>query len=194
MPHLYESANASLEEFRLEMNRINNLSNPSELDKFKLYFLIRVCDLAALIKQQCTITERWEEVYLVGQIYIVINESIKKIIGFAPKESKSNFCGNPNSLWIKIKPFIEPQFQTEYNGITNALVAFVKADNLQNFIKSERSLSVHSCTNEDELDAIKLFRYLANRNTQLAFNILIAYFMLLNKISVFLSKVTNDKQ
>lgn len=77
----------------LKWNEEDNASN--EFIKFGLYISMLGSDFAVLIKQYMVANQCWEEILIAQQLYIKINESVKKIIGFETN-------GSTKSYWIKI--------------------------------------------------------------------------------------------
>lgn len=181
---MFRAAEAGLEDFRLKMNSYNHKKSLSHLENCHLYILCMICNACSLIKNYCLCDQRWEEIFITGNIYVLINESIKKIIGF-----KSKNGGRKQSLFDLISVEIDEYYRFELDSIKSEFIKFADDDNLQSIIKNERNVSVHF---DEDLDALNLFRFQVSRNAQQAFNQFIAWFALMYSLNTFISKILEN--
>lgn len=181
---MFRAAEAGLEDFRLKMNSYNHKKSLSHLENCHLYILCMICNACSLIKNYCLCDQRWEEIFITGNIYVLINESIKKIIGF-----KSKNGGRKQSLFDLISVEVDEYYRLELDSIKSEFIKFADDDNLQSIIKNERNVSVHF---DEDLDALNLFRFQVSRNAQQAFNQFIAWFALMYSLNTFISKILEN--
>lgn len=181
---MFRSAEAGLDDFRLKMNSYNHKKSLSQLENCHLYILCMICNACSLIKNYCLCDQRWEEIFITGNIYILINESIKKIIGFQSKNG-----GRKQSLFDLISVEIEGSYRFELDSIRSEFIKFADDDKLQSIIQNERNVSVHF---DENLNALNLFRFQVNRNTQQAFNHFISWFTLMYSLNMFISKISGN--
>ena len=181
---MFRSAEGGLEDFRLVMNNYNHKESLSPIENFHLYILCMLCNACSIIKSYCLCDQRWEEVFITGNIYILINESIKKIIGFKSKNGTRK-----RSLSDLISIELNDAQMAEFNSIKNEFINFADDENLQNTIQNERNTAVHF---DDDLNALNLFRFQANRYASLSFNHFIKWFSLMDVLNAFLSKNSNN--
>lgn len=182
--NMFRSAEGGLEDFRLVMNNYNHKESLSAIENCHLYILCMLCNACSIIKSYCLCDQRWEEVFITGNIYILINESIKKIIGFKSKNGTRK-----RSLSDLISIELNDAQMAEFNSIKNEFINFADDENLQNTIQNERNTAVHF---DDDLNALNLFRFQANRDASLSFNHFIKWFSLMNILNAFLSKNSNN--
>lgn len=177
---MFRAAEGGLEDFRSVMNYYNRKTSLSTIENCHLYILCILCNACSLIKNYCLCDQRWEEVYITGNIYTLINESIKKIIGFKRKNGT-----RPLSLCDKLSLVILASSKEEFNSLRDELINYADNEVIQKIIQNERTMSVHF---DENLDAINLFRFQSGRNAQQAFNHFILWFSLLHKFHAFISK------
>lgn len=178
--NLFRSAEAGLEDFRLVMNSYNHKLSLSPIENCQLYILCMLCNACSIIKNYCLCDQRWEEVFITGNIYILINESIKKIIGFKCKNGSRK-----QSLFDLISVEIDESYRFELDSIKNEFIKFADDEKLQSIIQNERNVSVHF---DENLDALNLFQFQVSRNAQQAFNHFISWFALMYSLNAFISK------
>lgn len=181
---MFRAAEAGLDDFRLKMNSYNHKKSLSQLENCHLYILCMICNACSLIKNYCLCDQRWEEIFITGNIYILINESIKKIIGFKGKNG-----GRKQSLFDLISIEIDGSYRFELDSIKSEFIKFADDDKLQSIIQNERNVSVHF---DDNLDALNLFRFQVSRNAQQAFNHFISWFALMYSLNAFISKISEN--
>ena len=182
--NLFRSAEGGLEDFRLVMNNYNHKESLSPIENFHLYILCMLCNACSIIKNYCLCDQRWEEVFITGNIYILINESIKKIIGFKSKNGTRK-----QSLCDIISMELNDAQMAEFNSIKNEFINFADDENLQKTILNERNTAVHF---DDDLNALNLFRFQSKRDARLSFNLFIIWFYLMNALNAFISKHLNN--
>lgn len=181
---MFRAAEAGLDDFRVKMNSYNHKKSLTQLENCHLYILCMICNACSLIKNYCLCDQRWEEIFITGNIYILINESIKKIIGFQNKKG-----GRKQSLFDLISVEIEGSYRFELDSIKSEFIKFADDDKLQSIIQNERNVSVHF---DENLNALNLFRFQVNRNAQQAFNHFISWFALMNSLNAFISKISGN--
>lgn len=182
--NLFRSAEGGLEDFRLVMNNYNHKESLSAIENCHLYILCMLCNACSIIKNYCLCDQRWEEVFITGNIYILINESIKKIIGFKSKNGTRK-----QSLCDIISMELNDAQMAEFNSIKNEFINFADDENLQKTILNERNTAVHF---DDDLNALNLFRFQSKRDARLSFNLFIIWFYLMNALNAFISKHLNN--
>lgn len=182
---LLSSSIQAIEETRIQINLLvehPTLFNISkELSQFDLFISMLVCDFNVATKLYCQANQRWEQIFLVKQIYTMMNESTKKIIGYPSTNSKPNY-------WEKaVKPFAyqnEAELLEEYELITKELREYSKED-FQREIQKVRGYAVHY---EESLDSLALFNELNSVNLEETFKFLIEWAKLIERMSQFLNK------
>lgn len=177
--NMFRAAEGGLNDFRLVMNSYNKKNSLSSIENCHLYILCMLCNACSLMKNYCLCDQRWEEIYISGNIYILINESIKKIIGFKGKNGLRK-----KSLLDQISKDISKQHKKYFETLRKDFSDFADDDKLQYIIQNQRNISIHF--NED-LNALNLFRFQVRRNAQVAFNHLIKWFSLMYKFNALLS-------
>lgn len=177
--NMFRAAEGGLNDFRLAMNSYNHKDSLSSIENCHLYILCMLCNACSLIKYYCLCDQRWEEIYISGNIYVLINESIKKIIGFKGKNGLRK-----KSLMDQISRDISKQHKNNFENLKKDFSDFADNDELQSLIQNERNTSIHF---EDDLNALNLFRFQAGRNTQAAFNHFIKWFSLMHEFNALLS-------
>lgn len=189
---MFRAAESGLEDFRIRMNLYNHKENLSVLENCHLYILCTLCNACSLIKNYCLCDQRWEEVFITGNIYVLINESIKKLVGFPPKEEskKINRCGSKRGFYCDfINDNITQNQRKEFDEVRNSLTNFADNKEIQELINGERNMSIHF---DDNLDALNLFRTQSCRNTQQAFDYFILWFGLMCKLNYFIIQAINN--
>lgn len=182
--NLFRSAEGGLEDFRLVMNNYNHKVSLSPIENCHLYILCMLCNACSILKNYCLCDQRWEEVFITGNIYILINESIKKIIGFKSKNGTRK-----RSLCDIISMELSDAQMAEFDSIKNEFINFADDENLQKTIQNERNTAVHF---DDDLNALNLFRFQANRDAHLSFKHFITWFYLMNALNAFIYKYSNN--
>jgi hypothetical protein len=182
---LLSSSIQAIEEMRIQINllvehpKVFNISK--ELSQFDLFIKMLLCDCNVVMKLFCQANQRWEQIFLVKQIYTMMNESTKKIIGYPPNSSKSTY-------WEKIvKPFAyqnEEALLNEYELITEMLKTYSR-EGFQTEISRIRNLVVH---HEETLDTITLFKEINGISVEETFQLLIKWVSLIERIVKFLNK------
>lgn len=123
--------------------------------------------------------QRWDEISIAGQIYIKMNEGLKKLIGFNEK-------GNNNSYWIKIMgKYVQNDSElfVEYTKIKDDLIVYASNKKIQDYIQSIRSISVHG---DENLDSFTQFKILNEVDIDFTFNLLLTWGNLLKRTSLFI--------
>lgn len=177
---MFRAAEGGLNDFRLVMNSYSHKASLSTVENCHLYILCMLCNACSLIKSYCLCDQRWEEIYITGNIYVLINESIKKIIGFKGKNGLRK-----KSLMDQISKDISKQYENSFGTLRKDFFDFADDDELQSFIQDERNISIHF---DDDLNALNLFSFQCQRNAQAAFNHFIKWFSLMQKFNALLSK------
>jgi len=151
-----------LEDLRILINiyfKQDKLRKSEEFSQFYLFLLVITCDVNVIRKQYCKIDQRWEEIYLIRQIYTLINESTKKIIGFGKKTVNLN---NEEAYWnIKLRMFVEqeyPNLISEFDKISTILINY-RNDEFQKELKTLRDLSVHYDDNLNTENFFNIFNW-----------------------------------
>ena len=186
--NMFRAAEGGLDDFRLVMNGYYHKVSLTPIENFHLYLLCVLCNACSLIKNYCFADHRWEEIYITGNIYILINESIKKIIGYPPKDGsqKSFRCGSKKGYFCDIiYNELNDIQKTEFEEIRESLINYANNKDIQRMKNSERNVSIHF---DDNLNAFNLFSSQIHRNAQLAFNNLIVLFSLIHKLHSFICK------
>ena len=184
---MFRAAEGGLNDFRLVMNSYNHKDSLSSIENCHLYILCMLCNACSLIKNYCLCNQRWEEIYISGNIYVLINESIKKIIGFKGKNGLRK-----KSLMDQISKDISKQHKNNFETLRKDFSDFADNDELQLLIQNERNTSIHF---EDDLNALNLFRFQVGRNAQAAFNHFIKWFSLMYDLNALLSNnLDNDTE
>ena len=179
-----------LEKLRILINNYfkqNELRKPEEFSQFYLFLLVITCDVNVIRKQYCKIDQRWEEIYLIRQIYTLINESTKKIIGFGKKTEPLN---NKEAYWNhKLRIFVEqkyPNLILEFDKISNILINY-RNDEFQKELKTLRDLSVHYDAN---LNTENFFNIFNNTNVNDPFLLFGKWLGIISVLMQFIQKIT----
>lgn len=187
---LLESSIIALERYRENINQLIRLPQkngiPIDLIQFSLYFYMVGSDFSVLQKQYCLADQRWEEIVIVQQIYVKINESLKKIIGF--DENGSN-----NSYWIKtMGTYVENNtiFESQYIELKQKLIEYAQNEEVQKIIKFNRDIAVHG---DCKLDALNQFKILNSLNADSTFKFLIEWNLFLQEITQFLAQCYEEE-
>lgn len=188
---LLSSSIQAIEETRIRINllvehpELFNISK--ELSQFDLFISMLVCDFYVAIKLYCQANQRWEQIFIVKQIYTMMNESTKKIIGYPSTNSKSSTSGKLNYWEKAVKPYAcqnEAELLEEYELITEELREYSKED-FQREIQKIRGYAVHY---EESLDSLALFNELNSLNVEETFQLLIKWANPIERMSQFLNK------
>ncbi len=127
---------------------------------------------------------RYEEIYSLRQIIVIINEGYKNLYHFV--NNNKNQVKRKNSFWIKdIGYIIEnelSEFQPEYTKITIELESFL--ENLDT-VKDVRDLSIHYDKN-----SIKVYEMMKALNQETVFHSLIKFLNIINKMFDFSRNIT----
>lgn len=132
-----------------------NIANgsPKDLDplrrlcEYSLLVGLIWLDIATAFRIYINAKHKYEVIYSVKQLVVIINEGYKKIYNFVnpDKNGNENLQNRNNSFWVKdIGTLVHkelPNLLSEYNKITNKLDSYFE----QNFdsIKFQRDLAVH---------------------------------------------------
>lgn len=177
---MFREAEECLECFRILMNKYSRKNNLTSLENAHLYILCILSNMCALIKNYCLCDQRWEEIFISGNIYVLINESIKKIIGFQNKN------GNRKRTILEIVDDEIPEnLRTIFDNLKKEFIDYADRKNLQDFIKNERNSTIHF---DEDLDAIRLFKFQVRRNPQVAFDHLTLWFILMHRLNDLIIK------
>ena len=182
---LFESSATAIEGYRENINQLIKIPKETgfstDLIQFSLYFYMIGSDFNVLLKQYCIGNQRWEGIVIAQQIYVKINESLKKIIGFAEN-------GSNNSYWIKIMgEYVEnnPILKPQYLEIKQKLIEYAQNKEVQKMMKFNRDIGVHG---DDKLDALNQFRILKSLDMDITFKFLIEWNVFMEEIIKFLSQ------
>lgn len=182
--NLHATSIENLEAIRCKINDIIKLYNinkrPIELLKFDMFVSMIISDSFVLVKQYTVADQRWEEIFIAEQIYVKMNESLKKLIGFHKD-------GDRKSYWIKIMgSYVQnhKELLKEYDTNKNELIQYAQNEELQGYIKSYRNYAVHG---DEDLDSFKLFKELNEINIDYTFKLFTQWAEFLKSISAFIS-------
>ena len=182
--NLHAKSIENIEAIRCKINEIIKLYNtgkyPIKLLQFDMFVSMTMSDSFVLVKQYTAADQRWEEIFIAEQIYIKMNESLKKLIGFHKD-------GDRKSYWIKIMgSYVQnhKELLEEYDTIKKELIQYAKNEELQCYIKSYRNYAIHG--NED-LDSLKLFKEINEINIDYTFKLFTQWAEFLKSISAFIS-------
>ena len=181
---MFRAAEGGLDDFRQIMNSYNHREILSSMENCHLYILCMLCNACSIIKNYCMCNQRWEEIFITGNIYVLINESIKKIIGF-----KSKTGVRKQSLLDLISVEIKGPYKERFESIRKKFLDYADDDELQSVIQNERNTSVHF---DEDFNAINFFRFQTQRNAQAAFNQFIKWFTLMCKLNALLTENLNN--
>jgi len=161
----------------------------NEFNQFYLFILLLICDAHVLIKLYCKADQRWEEIFLVKQMYIFINESTKKIIGF---EKETENLKNKIYWNEKLRMFVGEQYPSllpEFEKISNILIAYRDNDS-QDDIWDLRKLAVHY---DKELDTENYFKTLNEMNVDDSFQHFCKWLGIIYPLLHFAQKIITSK-
>jgi hypothetical protein len=181
---MFRAAEGGLDDFRKVMNSYNHSDILSSMENCHLYILCMLCNACSIIKNYSMCDQRWEEIFITGNIYVLINESIKKIIGFKSKKGV-----HKQSLMDLISLEIKEPYKESFESIRKEFLDYADDDELQSVIHHERNTSVHF---DEDFNALNLFRFLTQRNAQAAFNQFIKWFSLMYKLNALLTENLNN--
>ena len=168
------------------------LLESKEFNQFYLFVLVINCDAQAIVKQFCTINQKWEEIVLKRQMYIFLRESSNKIIGTL-NNSKNGKKNSKKIYWsTELKAFIEkryPELMFEFNEIDTTLQSYI-GNEFQEDIRVLRNLSVHY---DDELDTMKFIDTVNQINLDFAFQLLGKWLTIVGALYQFVTKIIIQK-
>lgn len=153
------------------------LFESKELRQSYLFVSLLVCDACVVTKSYLNSTCIWEQIYSVKQMYVMMNEGTKKLVGFNKRTVSSyvklldNFvkAGHLELLpqWTQLKCDVE---------------AYADISEIQEAVKFVRSFAIH---HDDELNSDRLINNLKAINNNEAFQLFTGWIMLLNKMLCF---------
>jgi len=158
---------------------------PHEFSQFYLFVLILNSDANVLIKQYCTANQRWEEIYLIRQIYILMNEGKNKIIG---KNGDGKNLNNTTYWNDNLKMFVEqhyPKLLPEFKKISDILINY-RDNEFQEDIRILRNLSVHY---DEKLNTEKFFNIFNTTIVDNSFQLFGKWLGIINTLFEFASKI-----
>ncbi|MDD3038129.1 hypothetical protein [Bacteroides sp.] len=182
--NLHAKSIENIEAIRCKINEIIKLYNtgkyPIKLLQFDMFVSMTMSDSFVLVKQYTAADQRWEEIFIAEQIYIKMNESLKKLIGFHKD-------GDRKSYWIKIMgSYVQnhKELLEEYDTIKKKLIQYAQNEELQCYIKSYRNYAIHG---DEDLDSLKLFKEINEINIDYTFKLFTQWAEFLKSISAFIS-------
>lgn len=157
LANLYESKSSQLE-------ITIDFSSQKRLIEYRLLIGLLYVDLLTLVRLYLKAEYRYEELFSLRQINVILTEGLKKIYHFNKKDRK-------NTFWAKdIKSIIEnelPNLELNYNSLTSKINEYISIFSTDKSIKNQRDLSVHYDENPSrvydmiiKLDTDKIYSYM----------------------------------
>lgn len=145
-------------ESNIKNGNSNSLDPLRRLCEYSILVGLIWLDLATAFRIYINSRHKYEVIYSVKQLVVIINEGYKKIYNFVnlDKNGIENLKNRNNSFWVKdIGTLVSkelPSLLNEYEQITNKLESYFE----QNFdnIKSQRDLAVHYDDNPSKVYAM----------------------------------------
>ena len=152
------------------------IENLCRLLEYNILINLVLLDYSTLLKLYLNANKRYDQIYACKQIYVVINESYKKVYGYSEKIKQS--------FWVKdINPLVKLYasfMKEEYESLTRNVIDFVNANFINGELKYNRDLSVHY-----DMTPSKVYSMITNFNEDELLKKSSEYFSLLNKTVAF---------
>ena len=170
--------------FGLLQERNTDLENIERLLEFRLLIGLLILDLTTSTRIYLNAKYKYEGLYSIRQIIVIINEGYKKIYNFKKTNSNGDeiIRDRKKSFWIQdIGTIIENdlfELNGKYSELTNELEIYF--ENNFNDIKGQRDLSIHY-----DRKPTKVYDMLTKLNIESTFKKLIPFFQILNNMFDF---------
>jgi hypothetical protein len=169
------------EEKSKEINISLDFSSYKRLIEYRLLVGLLYIDLLTLVRVYLKAQYKYEELFSLRQINVILTEGLKKIYHFNENNRKKTFWSNDIKLIIENDL---PDLKSDYDSLTSKIDEYTSIFMIDKSIKTSRDLSVHY----DENPSV-VYDMITNLDTKRVYSYMLPFVDLLKDMFDFTNKI-----